>query len=42
MIDGLAALFNPYLYPAFGLHLKISQEEIDYLAGISRQRAISR
>lgn len=36
---GLAALFNPYLYPGLGLQLQISQEEIGYLAGLSRQRA---
>ena len=36
---GLAALFNPYLYPGIGLQLQISQEEIGYLAGLSRQRA---
>lgn len=35
---GLAALFNPYLYPGHGPRLKISQEEMGYLAGISRQR----
>lgn len=33
---GLAALFNPYLYPGLGLQLQISQEEIGYLAGPSR------
>ncbi len=35
----LASLFNPYLYPGIGPQLQISQEEIGYLAGISRQRA---
>ncbi|MBI4755868.1 MAG: Crp/Fnr family transcriptional regulator [Betaproteobacteria bacterium] len=35
----LAALFNPVLYPGIGPHLQISQEEIGYLAGLSRQRA---
>lgn len=34
----LTALFNPVLYPGTGTHLNISQEEIGYLAGISRQR----
>jgi CRP-like cAMP-binding protein len=36
---GLAALFNPVLYPGTNRLLKISQEEIGYLAGVSRQRA---
>lgn len=35
----LAALFNPYLNPGSGLQLQISQEEIGYLCGTSRQRA---
>lgn len=35
----LAALFNPYLNPASGRELQISQEEIGYLCGTSRQRA---
>ena len=35
----LAALFNPYLYPGVGPKLQISQEEIGYLSGVSRQRA---
>lgn len=34
----LAAMFNPYLYPGIGPQLEISQEEIGYLAGLSRQR----
>ena len=34
----LASLFNPVLYPGLGKHLAISQEELGYLAGISRQR----
>jgi CRP/FNR family transcriptional regulator, cyclic AMP receptor protein len=34
----LAAFFNPYLYPDVGRLLKVSQEEIGYLAGLSRQR----
>lgn len=35
----LAAMFNPHLYPGIGAQLQISQEEIGYLAGLSRQRA---
>jgi CRP/FNR family transcriptional regulator, cyclic AMP receptor protein len=35
----LAALFNPHLYPGSGLQLQISQEEIGFLSGTSRQRA---
>lgn len=35
----LAALFNPVLYPGTNRLLQISQEEIGYLAGVSRQRA---
>jgi CRP-like cAMP-binding protein len=34
----LAAMFNPYLYPRTQMELQISQEEIGYLSGISRQR----
>ncbi len=34
----LAALFNPYLYPGADVHVPISQEELGYLAGASRQR----
>ena len=36
---GLAALFNPVLYPGTARLLHISQEEIGLLAGVSRQRA---
>ena len=36
---GLAALFNPVLYPDTNRLLQISQEELGYLAGVSRQRA---
>ena len=36
---GLAALFNPVLYPGTLRLLQISQEELGYLAGVSRQRA---
>ena len=35
----LAELFNPLLYPGKGMRLDITQEEIGYLARISRQRA---
>lgn len=35
----LGALFNPILYPGAGLRLSISQEEIGFLSGVSRQRA---
>lgn len=34
----LAALFNPQLYPGASLELQISQEELGYLSGVSRQR----
>ncbi|WP_295508994.1 Crp/Fnr family transcriptional regulator [Accumulibacter sp.] len=34
----LASMFNPLLYPGSSLQLRISQEEIGLLAGISRQR----
>jgi CRP/FNR family cyclic AMP-dependent transcriptional regulator len=34
----LAALFNPVLYPDQATDLQISQEEIGYLSGVSRQR----
>jgi CRP-like cAMP-binding protein len=34
----VAGLFNPVLYPGIGKKLEVSQEEIGYLAGISRQR----
>ena len=34
----LAELFNPLLYPSKSLRLDITQEEIGYLARISRQR----
>jgi len=35
----LAQLFNPHLYPGTDKLLQISQEEVGYLAGTSRQRA---
>ena len=35
----LAALFNAHLYPGADTLLQISQEEIGYLSGASRQRA---
>jgi CRP-like cAMP-binding protein len=34
----IAGLFNPVLYPAMGRQVQISQEEIGYLSGVSRQR----
>lgn len=34
----LASMFNPVLYPGIGMQLAIAQEEIGYLAGVSRQR----
>lgn len=34
----LAALFNPVLYPGVGTVLRITQQELAYLVGLSRQR----
>lgn len=34
----LAALFNPVLYPGVGKMLRITQQELGYLVGLSRQR----
>jgi len=34
----LAAMFNPVLYPGIAPELQISQEELGFLAGLSRQR----
>lgn len=34
----LAALFNPVLYPDQATDLQLSQEELGYLSGVSRQR----
>ena len=34
----LAALFNPVLYPGVGKILRITQQELAYLVGLSRQR----
>lgn len=34
----LAALFNPVLYPGLGQVLRITQQELAYLVGLSRQR----
>jgi len=34
----LAALFNPVLYPDQAAEIQISQEEVGYLSGVSRQR----
>jgi len=35
----LASLFNPVLYPEHAAEVQLSQEEVGYLTGISRQRA---
>ena len=35
---GLAALFHPVLYPGVGELLRITQQELGYLIGLSRQR----
>src|SRR5258708_20328455 len=35
----LAALFNPVLYPEQLTDVQLSQEELGYLTGVSRQRA---
>ena len=35
---GLAALFHPILYPNVGSLLRITQQELGYLVGLSRQR----
>lgn len=35
----LTELFNPLLYPGMGMRLAITQEEVGYLARVSRQRA---
>ena len=34
----LATLFHPVLYPAVGTMLRITQQELGYLVGLSRQR----
>ncbi len=34
----LAALFNPALFPGVGQMLRITQQELAYLVGLSRQR----
>ena len=34
----LAALFNPVLFPGVGDMLRITQQELAYLVGLSRQR----
>ncbi len=34
----LAALFNPVLYPDQATEIQVSQEEVGYLSGVSRQR----
>jgi CRP-like cAMP-binding protein len=35
---GLAALFHPVLYPGVGQWLRITQQELGYVVGLSRQR----
>mgnify|MGYP006373624547 CR=1 FL=1 len=35
---GLASLFHPVLYPGVGELLRITQQELAYLVGLSRQR----
>jgi len=35
---GLAALFHPVLYPGVGSLLRVTQQELGYLVGLSRQR----
>ncbi len=35
---GLAALFHPVLYPGVGQMLRITQQELGYVVGLSRQR----
>jgi len=34
----LAQMFNPHLYPGIGRQLEVSQTELGYLTGLSRQR----
>jgi CRP-like cAMP-binding protein len=34
----VAGLFNPVLYPGMDARIEVAQEELGYLAGISRQR----
>ena len=38
MARNLAALFHPQLYPGVGTLLRITQQELGYLVGLSRQR----
>ena len=38
MARSLAALFHPVLYPGVGEVLRITQQELAYLVGLSRQR----
>jgi CRP/FNR family transcriptional regulator, cyclic AMP receptor protein len=35
---GLAGLFHPVLYPSVGQGLRVTQQELGYLVGLSRQR----
>ena len=38
MARSLAALFHPVLYPGVGQILRITQQELAWLVGLSRQR----
>ena len=38
MARSLGALFNPVLYPGVGEVQRITQQELAYLVGLSRQR----
>ena len=38
MARNLAALVNPVLFPGVGEMLRITQQELAYLVGLSRQR----
>ena len=38
MARNLVSLFNPVLYPGVGEVLRITQQELAYLVGLSRQR----
>ena len=38
MARSLGALFHPILYPGVGDLLRITQQELGYLVGLSRQR----
>ena len=38
LLGNLAALFHPVLYPGVGEVLRITQQELGFLVGLSRQR----